>query len=185
MTMVASKIGSVPTEGFEWYIVLLEGPFGDEIREQIDKYFLALGKEAGPDVLAVRGYDAKEFRDSFIESAAFYGGEDWKAVDVPAIVVTDALPGAVEHRGGLDNAKVMIFPLRQIHEQHKDISSFLKRLLAALQAPEATVALEKLDASKIEKNWGWLTRYVEMKPGFFGFKADLERIVNDVLYRAR
>ncbi len=51
MTMLASTIGTVPTEGFSWYIVLLDCPFGDPIHEQIDKYFITLGKEAGPDVL--------------------------------------------------------------------------------------------------------------------------------------
>jgi hypothetical protein len=44
MTMCASKIGTVPTQGFHWYIVLLEGPFGDVIRDQIDKYFMTLGQ---------------------------------------------------------------------------------------------------------------------------------------------
>ncbi len=187
MTMVASKIGTIPTKGFEWYIILLEGPFGDEIREQIDKYFLELGKEAGPDVLAVRGYDATVFRDSFIESTSFYGRDDLKAkaVDSPAIVVTDALPEAVERRGGLDTAKVLIFPLRQIYEQHKDISVFFNQLLSALRAPEAMAALEKLDSTDIEKYWGWLTQYIEMKPGFFGFKADLKKIISVLLQKAR
>ncbi|MCX7098481.1 MAG: hypothetical protein NTV43_11330 [Methylococcales bacterium] len=185
MTMCASKIGTVPTEGFNWYIVLLEGPFADAIREQIDKYFVTLGKEAGPDVLVVRGYDATTFRDSFIESAAFYGPDDWKSVDVPAIVVTDALPTAVEERNGLDQAKVMIFPLRQIYEKHNDISTFFGQLLSALHSSEASNALEKLDKAKIEKYWSWFTEYAELKPGFFGFKADLGKIIADLLTKTR
>lgn len=193
MSMCASKIGTVPTEGFEWYIVLLEGPFGDAIREQIDKYFLTLGKEAGLDVLVVRGYDATTFRNSFIESAAFYRSEDapffepddWKQVDLPALVVTDALPTAVETRSGLDQARVMIFPLRQIYEKHQDISIFFGKLLAALNSNEASDALNRLDTSGIEKHWSWMTEYVEMKPGFFGFKLDLGKLITDMLAKAR
>lgn len=185
MTMCASKIGSVPTEGFNWYIVLLEGPFGNAIREQIDKYFMTFGREAGSDVLVVRGYDATAFRESFIESAAFYGPGDWKNVDVPALVVTDALPTAVEEHDGLDKARVMIFPLREMYEKHKDISFFFEKLLAALHSVEASNAIEKLDKSKIEKYWGWITDYTEMKPGFFGFKADLGKIIGELLRKAR
>lgn len=185
MTMVASRMGTVPTEGFQWYLVLLEGPFADAIREQIDKYFITPGKEAGPDVLVVRGYDATTFRNSFIESSAFYGPEDRKGVDVPAIVVTDALPTAVELRNGLDQAKVMIFPLRQIYEEHKDVSIFFWKLLAALQLTEASNALEKLDKAKIEKYWSWFTEYAEFKPGSFGLKADLGKTIGDLLAKAR
>jgi hypothetical protein len=183
--MCASKIGSVPTSGFDWYVVLLEGPFANEIREQIDRHFMALGKEVGPDVLVVRGYDATAFKDSFIESAAFYGPEDWKKVEVPALVVTNALPTAVEQQGGLDKARVMIFPLRGAYEKHTDISVFFGKLITALHSADASSALGKLDMLKIEKYWGWLNEYVEMKPGFYGFKADVGKIIADLLKKAR
>lgn len=185
MSMVASKIGTVPTKGFNWYIVLLEGPFGDAIRDQIDKYFVALGKEAGPDVLVVRGYDATAFRNSFIESAALYGPADWKNISVPAIVVTDALPSAVESPDGLDRAKVMIFPLKEIYEKYKDISIFFAKLCMALHSDEASNALDKLDRSEIKKHWSWITEYAEMKPTFFGFKIDVGKIIADMLEKAR
>ena len=183
MTMCASRIGSVPTEGFEWYVVLLEGQFGDEIRSQIDKYFLQLGKGVGADVLVVRGYDPIEFKNSFIESASFYGEGDWKNVDVPALVVTDAVPKAIESRDGLDGAKVMIFPLRQIYERHKDISIFFDKLIKALHSSDAADALDNLEISKLEKSWGWFSEYAEMKPGFFGFKADLSKMIGDMIRR--
>jgi hypothetical protein len=183
--MCASKIGSVPTKGFNWYLVLLEGPFGNEIREQIDKYFMTLGKEAGPDVLVVRGYDAAIFRKSFIDAAAFYGPGDWKSVAVPALIVTDALPTAVEQENGLDKARIMIFPLGEMYKRDGDISIFFEKLLAALHSDEASSAIEKLDRSKIEKCWGWITDYAEMKPGFFGFNADLGKMIGDLLRNAR
>ena len=155
--------------------------FGDEIREQIDRHFQTLGKEAGPDVLVVRGYNSTEFKNSFIESAAFYGEGDWKQVDMPAIVVTDALPAAVETRDGLEKARVMVFPLRQIYERHKDISVFLTKLLEALHSSDASDALGHLDKSQIEKHWSWLASYVEIKPTFCGFKLDVGKIIADVV----
>jgi hypothetical protein len=171
----------------------VEGPFGHEIREQIDKYFTSLGKEAGPDVLVVRGYDATTFLNTFIDSAALYatrpgesyGPDDWKNVEKPALVVADALPSAFEKRGGLDKARVMIFPLAEMYNKHKDISLFFEKLLAALHSSEASNALQKLDKHKIEKYWGWITDYTEMKPGFFGFKADLGKIIGDLLGKSR
>ncbi|WP_433965868.1 hypothetical protein [Tunturiibacter gelidiferens] len=189
MTMCASKIGTVPTIGFDWYIVLLEGPFGDAIREQIDKYFMTLGKEAGPDILVVRGYDATAFRDSF-ESAALYSRsfdvpDDWKSTFLPAIVVTDALPTAIKTPNGLDQAKVMIFPLREIYKKHNDISIFFGKLLAALHSNKASYALDRLDESEIEREWSWMREYVEMKPGFFGFKFDLGKMIAGILAKAR
>jgi hypothetical protein len=95
-------------------------------------------------------------------------------------VVTDALPTAVETRNGLDQAKVMIFPMRQIYEKHKDISIFFGRLLAALHSTEVSNALDRLEKAEIEKYRSWITKYVEMKPGFFGFKFDLGKIVADM-----
>jgi hypothetical protein len=185
VSMVASKIGTVPTKGFDWYIIFLEGAFGDAIRDQIDKYFVALGKESGPDVLVVRGYDPAAFRNSFFESAALYGPGDWKNISVPAIVVTDALASAVESPEGLDQARVMIFPLREIYEKYKDISIFFAKLCAALRSDEASNALDKLDKSEIKKYWSWITEYTEMKPAFLGFKIDVGKIIADMLEKAR
>ena len=171
MSMVATSIATVPTTGFKWYIVLLEGPFADEIKNQINKYFTTLGKEVGPDILAVRGYDPTNFKNSFIESAAFYGEGDWKNVEVPALVVTDALPIAVETPGGLDNARVMLFPLRPVYEKHKDISVFFGQLIAALHSGAGVEALAGLDESKVEKWREWISEYPEMKPRLFGFNV--------------
>jgi hypothetical protein len=99
MSMIAHRIGSVPTEGFDWYIIFLEGPFPDELGEQIDKYFTTLGKEAGERTLVVRGYDPTKFRMS-LEAPALYGVGDWKLVDTPALLVTDAVPKPREEELG-------------------------------------------------------------------------------------
>ncbi|SRR5713101_3275186 len=189
MTMFARKIGTVPTEGFKWYIVLLEGPFVNELREQIDKHFINLGKAAGPDVLVVRGYDPIAFRESVVAEALLGPDHEWKEKEVeaecPALMVTDALEKNVNEKNGLDKASVMIFPLREMYKKDKDISIFFEKLLAALHSDEASDAIKKLDKCTIEKYWDWITEYSEMKPSFFGFKADLGKIFGDLLQKAR
>lgn len=185
MSMVASEIGTIPAEGFNWYVIFLEGDFSDQIREQIDKHFSTFGQVAGRDVLAVRGYDPKQFRESLFEAEAFYG-EEGVPVEPPAIVLTNAVPGAFEHRAGLAETKVMVFPLREVYVQEKgDISVFLGRLLGALSQEDAFKALEDAKQSSLEKCWGWLSRYVKMKPGFFGFSADLNTVIGDIIAKTK
>jgi hypothetical protein len=109
--------------------------------------------------------------------------------------VTNALPTdknrgvdgqwAVERESGLDQAKVMVFPLREVYEKDKDFAIFFGKLIEALHSNEASDALDKLDNSEIEKYWSWMTEYVEMKPGFHGFKVDLGKIISDMLAKAR
>jgi hypothetical protein len=185
MSMTASELGTVPCEGFKWYVIFVDGDFSDQIREQIDKHFSTFGKAAGREVLAVRGYDPKQFRESLFEVEAFYG-EEGLPLDPPAIVLTNAVPGAFRHRAGLAEAKVMIFPLREVYEQEKgDISVFLGRLLDAIGEEDAFKALEKPKQSGLEKFWGWLSRYVTMKPGFIGFSADLNTAIDDIIAKAK
>jgi len=181
MSMVASSIGTVPTSGFEWYLFFVESPFGNEIRDQVDKHFQTLGKEAGPGVLVVRGFDAQAFRTSLFEAPALH---EFQEIDPPSVVVTDAHPKRVREVKGLNGAKVMVFPLRPVYAKDKDISLFFDKLLSALRSPDAIIALDKLDGSQIQRHWSWLTDYVELKPGFFGFNADLAKLVGDLLNRA-
>ncbi|MCP4340399.1 MAG: hypothetical protein GY799_16290 [Desulfobulbaceae bacterium] len=75
MSMVASEIGTIPCENFNWYVIFLEGDFSDQIREQIDKHLATFGRVAGRNVVAVRGYDPKQFQESLFEAQAFYGEE--------------------------------------------------------------------------------------------------------------
>ena len=80
----------------------------------------------------------------------------------------------------------MRFPLREVYEQEKgDISVFLSQLLDALSKEDAFKALEDEEQSGLEKFWGWLSRYVEMKPGFIGFSADLNTAIDDIFAKAK
>jgi hypothetical protein len=203
MSMIAHRIGSVPTKGFDWYIIFLEGEqLTDEISEQIDKHFTRLGKVAGERTLVVRGYDSTEFRTS-VEAHALHGTTAPVKVDAkePALLVTDAVPKSREEKpgqnsgkqdivepfkeaGGLDNARVMLFPLRPIFERDKNISTFLDKLLSALHDTDPR-AIEKLRPTTIEKCWDWLTKYFGLNPTFYGVGPKFDKIIGDALKRAR
>ena len=182
MSFVASTIATVPMSGFDWYVVFLEGPFADEMRKEIDAHFNTFGREAGTNVLAVRGYDPTAFRESVYEAAAFYD-PDWKErADFPALLVTNVSPSlALSDADKLKEAKVLLLPLGGIYQERKTITEFLTDLLKALKSEDALKSLEKLDTSSLKKGWGWLRRYVEMKPGFFGFNVNLNKVLNDVI----
>jgi Xaa-Pro aminopeptidase len=166
--------------GFEWYLIFLEGPFSDEIREQIDTHFATLGKEVGREVLVVRGNDPTEFRES-VEAAAFYKQEWHERVDPPALIVMNEAPKALEESEKLDNAKVMIFSLREMFERHGSIVDFLTALLKAIKSKDSIEALESLEPKKLEKQWGWLSKYVEIKPRFLGFKFNADSAITDLV----
>ena len=40
---------------------------------------------------------------------------------------------------------------------------------------------ESLDKTRLQRGWGWLTKYVKMEPGFFGFNVRLDKAIEDML----
>ena len=184
MSYVASHIATVPSTGFRWYLIFLEGPFADEIRKEIDAHFLALGREVGKDVLVVRGFDPTTFRESIYEAPAFFDNKWRERAKFPALLVINCPPSeALAKAENLEKAKVMIFPLAEIYQEHKSISGFLADLLEALKRNDALAALEGLDGTKLQKGWGWLSKYFKMEPGFFGFSLNLNQAMRDLLAR--
>jgi hypothetical protein len=183
MSFVASNIATVPSVGFKWYLTILEGPFSDEIKREIDAHFLTLGRAAGKDVLVVRGFDPTEFRES-VEAAAFYDEKWFRRVTFPSLIVTNETPSrALAERGALDNreVKVMVFPLADIYKEHQSITRFLTDLIAALKQPDAVEALQSLNGDELTRGWSWLSKYVKMEPGFFGFNLKLNEAIKDLL----
>ena len=203
MSMMAHRIGSVPTKGFDWYVIFLEDGFKDELGEQIDKHFTALGKEVGERTLVVRGYEPTKFRKTF-EAHALYGLAAPLQVankDTPALLVTDAVPKPREKEpghnsgeqdkveplakaGGLDNARAILLPLRPVFEKDKDISTFFRQLVSALRDTDPR-AIEKLAPTTIEKHWEFLTRYANLNPRFGGLGPKFDKIMGDLLRLAR
>ncbi len=184
MSYVASHVATVPSGAFKWFLIFLEGPFADEIRKEIDAHFLTLGREAGKDALVVRGFDPTSFRDSVYEAPAFFDDKWRKRGRFPALLVTNCQPSeALSDARNLDSGKVMIFPLEGIYREKQSIAGFLTELLEALRHPDASTALQELDGTKLQKCWGWLTKYSKMEPEFFGFSLKLNEAVRDLLAR--
>jgi hypothetical protein len=184
MSYIASHLGTVPASGFKWYLIFLEGPFADEIRREIDAHFTTLGREAGKDVLAVRGFDPTAFRESVYEAPAFFD-EKWRQrARFPALIVTNCSPtDALSNAENLEKGKVMIFPLGDVYQEHKSIAGFLTHLVEALKQEDAIKALETLDGDKLQKGGGGLSKYFKMEPGFFGFSIKLDKAIKDILDR--
>jgi hypothetical protein len=186
MAYIASNIATVPSTGFQWYLIFLEGPFADEIKKEIDAHFLTLAKEVGKEVLVVRGFDPTPFRESVMEAPAFFNEKWGNRAAFPCLIVTNRIPTeAVSDADVLEKGKVMIFPLADIYREHKSIAPFLSDLLTALKVEDAVKALDNLDGSTLEKGWGWLSRYFKMDPGFFGFNLKLDSAMRDLLARSR
>lgn len=133
MGYIASHIATVPSTGFQWYLIFLEGPFADEIKKEIDAHFFTLAKEVGKDVLVVRGFDPTGFRESVLEAPAFFDEKWRKRAAFPSLIVTNRVPTeAVSDANVLEKGRVMIFPLAEVYREHKSISPFLSDLLTAL-----------------------------------------------------
>jgi hypothetical protein len=78
----------------------------------------------------------------------------------------------------------MLFPLRPVFEKDKNISKFFGRLLSALRDTDPK-AIEKLAPTTVEKNWTWLSGYVDLSPKFFGVGPKFDKIIGDLLKLAR
>lgn len=84
------------------------------------------------------------------------------------------------NRGGLDDKKVLVFPLAEIYEKSEhDITAFLERLLNALSQSDAMTALDELEESRLEKYWGWLDKYVDLDIKVLNFRVDLKALIRD------
>jgi hypothetical protein len=184
MSYQATNVATIPDRGFKWYLIFLEKAFEDELRKEIENSFETLGREAGEDALVVKGFDATRFRESIYETPAF-NDEKWRArAGFPSLIVLNKPPReALSSTEALENAKVMIFPLKEIFREEKSLSDFFSDLVGALRNPDAVAALDQLEKGKIQRAWGWLGKYVKIEPSFFGFKADVNRAISDLLAR--
>jgi len=182
MSYSASHLATVPASGFKWYLIFLEGSFTDEIRKEIDANFNTLGREVGKDVLVVRGLDPTEFRESVYEASAFLEKKWRERARPPALIVINCAPAeALGNPANLEKCKLMIFSLADVYQEHKSISGFLTYLVDALKQEDALKALETLDGDKLQKVWGWLSKYLTMEPSFYGFSINLDKVLKDLL----
>lgn len=182
MSYIASHFATVPSSGFRWYLIFIECPFVDEVQTEIDMHFHRLGQEAGKDALVVRGYQGFQFTNSVYEAPGFID-DRWRArAKFPSLIVSSVPPQeALGSTAALDNGKVMIFNLREIYDEKKSLAGFLAELVAALSKDDALTALDDLEPGKLERGWGWLSKYLKMEPGFFGFNVKLDKVLKDII----
>ena len=57
----------------------------------------------------------------------------------------------------------------------------MEDLVQALKDENAIAALKNIDKPKLKTYWGWLSKYVKMEPGFFGFGVRLNEIMKDLI----
>src|SRR6266496_3985923 len=116
MSLIATDFATVPSTGFDWYLIFLEKAFEDDLHKDIEKHFMTLGRETGKGVLVVRGFDPTVFRDSVCETPAF-NNDTWKnRIQFPSLVVmkrppeSPPTPDLVKEDGLQAGAKVIVFP---------------------------------------------------------------------------
>jgi hypothetical protein len=174
----ASHIATVPSAGFNWYLIFLEGSLRDPVKREIDDHFDELGRKSGRSTVVIRGYDADSFRES-----VYALNPEWRArAKFPALLVTDKPPAeATRKPGSVDDARVFLFSLEEIYSKDQTLATFLAKLLETLNEPEAVEALEKMERRQQRKQrWGWLNNYLMLEPNFQGFGVRGNQVLKDI-----
>jgi hypothetical protein len=190
MALTTSGIETIPTHGFSWYVLILEDRWDDPIKEELGSNFHTLGQAIGAYAIAVRGFDSELFFQSVYETLTSYQPE-WKDKLVrPSLLVCDTSPRLLlTHKKKLQKqrlvaANVILIPLAAFRGKPRGaLSDFLRDLAAALQSPDAIAALSRLEPAVLSRYWGWLRKYVEVKPSFLGFGLDVGKMLDQVLQR--
>ena len=61
MGFIASELGTIPTTGFDWYVLFLEDGYDDAFRRELTDNFANFAGDVGKRVLAVRGLNPDAF----------------------------------------------------------------------------------------------------------------------------
>jgi hypothetical protein len=183
MAMIASDIATIPTTGFNWYVLFLEDRYDDPIKIELSSNFLALGQEVGRNALVVRGFDEDTFYSSVYEAVTLYDDEWHQKMTRPALLISDTAPRLLlEEPNKLKAAKLILIPLSQLRSKGPGaIVDLLRNLVLALRDEDAVRLLVQLDSDGIKRKWGWLTKYLDLKPSFMGFGINLNAVLEDLL----
>jgi hypothetical protein len=181
--MIASDIGTIPVSGFNWYVLFLEEAWDDPIKVELQNNFLQLGKQVGPAVLVIRGFDPDEFYASAYETATLYGDEWRNRLTRPALLISDTAPRLLlSEPAKLSVAKLICIPLAPFrHQPPGSVVELLRHLIAALRDEEALSALQRLEPGPLQKSWGWLRKYASLKPSFLGFGVNLNAVFDELV----
>lgn len=213
MGFITKDIGRVPSEGYDWYITLLEDEWRDDLRDTLEKNFEVLSKKTGKDTLVVKGIEPTDF---FPSEQKLETSEQWekshphhKVVhnnvlkpnqdlndtpnddpdynwNVPAFVISNVPPDRIRWGiiGDDDRQKIIFIPLSEYDQSIHRLGDFLQRLVNTLRDPEALEALESKDEAVAENKWLWLNDMITLKPNFYGFGLDINSIIDDSFNRS-
>jgi hypothetical protein len=80
-------------------------------------------------------------------------------------------------------AQVLVLPLATEYAEKKTLRPLLKSLIEAVHDPSAFAALAKedQDPSALCRYWGWTNKYLSIKPSWFGFSFDVDRVLHDLV----
>jgi hypothetical protein len=188
MGYYASDLGSVPgLNKFQWYVFLLEDNYNDDVRQELDKNWPTFSIDAGKQTLVVRGSNRTDFYDEVFETYGLRDRVPGKEFS-PGLLITDTHPTQIDKgHDGLKKPRTILLRLSQSDKSREPLISLLRKVTSALKDPEALKALQELSPTptSLEKGWGWLGEYVDLKPTFFGFSANLNKVVADFLASLR
>ena len=186
MGYIASDIGSIRVGTYRWYLFLLEDGWQDDLRSELSANFEKLSGAVGPEVLVVRGHDREQFAEqvrNFYAMALARSGF-LPGVVLPALLLTDIPPRVLQTgEAPASDGRALVFSLAELSKQPGSIPEFLKRLVACVRHDDGLGILKQGSEGGIRRVWSWLSRYIDLKPGIFGFGVDVKRIVDDLANR--
>lgn len=185
MGFTATDLARVPSTGYNWFIFLLEDGWDDPLRRELSGSFKKLAGEVGPTALVVQGADPKSFYDQvFYDYALRDLQSEPEHRALPALLITDTPPTEIrEDRSIVERAKMVLLPLSKGYARAGSITEVLKELVIVVRSPDAFDSLMELDKEKIRAKWLKLLKYFELKPSFYGFGLDLDKIIRDICDR--
>ena len=182
MGYIATDLARVPKGDYDWYIFLLEDGWNDDLRSELSDNFRTLARQVGPSALVVQGADPLPFYDQvFYEYALQELQTETDYHALPALLITDTPPSEIrEDRTRVESAKMLLMPLSKRYVRAGSITDILKELVSAIKKPEAFEALQTLDEQGMKTHWCRLLSYFELKPSFFGFGLNVNKIIEEI-----
>jgi hypothetical protein len=183
---VATDITTVPSnDNYRWYIFILEHGWADKIGDEVANNFMKFAEKVGPNALVVRGTDPLSFYSQVFENYILLSNTKSEKIVLPAILVADISPEKIlETEENIERAKILVFSLSRVAQSQGGVVEFLIKLADTIREEGALDNFENSNDEKLEGAWGWVRRYVEIKPNFFGFGVNVNALV-DRWWRSR
>jgi hypothetical protein len=155
-------------------VFFIESIWNHPIKQQLRANFETLGQRVGPETLVVRGYDESTMANEVAEAAAL-ADERFQSISPPALIVSNRPLRSLDDPEALKDAKIISL---NISGAEGSLPDLLDRLVSALRDPNAMAALENPnEETRLRRFWGWVARYGELKPTFFGFGINLNAVL--------